>query len=100
MPRLEQYGNHEVQMEHVVKTYRAIRQLLRSPGQIETDILGLLRENPTQEFSGADIWKQLMIVMWRSYPALRELENSGKIKSRWADGPYPRKRLYQIQDDV
>lgn len=32
------------------------------------------------------------------YPALARLERDGKLLSCWADGEYPRKRLYRLRD--
>jgi hypothetical protein len=32
----------------------------------------------------------------RAHVALARLEREGRVVSRWADGPYPRRRLYAI----
>ena len=34
----------------------------------------------------------------RLYVALAELEVSGEVTARWADGPSPRRRLYRLAD--
>lgn len=34
----------------------------------------------------------------RVYPALTRLEQAGEITSGWDDGPYPRRRHYQLAE--
>lgn len=46
--------------------------------------------------SGAELSKELGVLSGWLYPALMRLERQGTITSEWADGPYPRRRLYQI----
>jgi DNA-binding PadR family transcriptional regulator len=76
---------------------RSLLRILNSPAQIEADILFLLKENPSLEFTGADIWKLLWIGAGSLYPALIRLEKRNLIDSRWREGPYPRARLYRIK---
>ncbi len=62
----------------------------------EERILDILREG--DPLSGAEL--QVRAKLWSGtlYPILYKLESSGRIKSEWEEGEYPRRRLYAIRN--
>jgi DNA-binding PadR family transcriptional regulator len=50
--------------------------------------------------SGAQICDLTGINPGRLYPLLMELEIEGKLTSKWEEGTYPRRRLYQIRQSA
>jgi DNA-binding PadR family transcriptional regulator len=48
--------------------------------------------------SGYQLMKDTHLRGARLYVALGELERDGEITGRWVDGPYPRRRLYQLAE--
>lgn len=58
-------------------------------------VIGALTEG---ELPGYTLRKRTHLRAGRLYPALARLEGTGRIKSDWQDGPYPRRRLYRLAE--
>lgn len=48
---------------------------------------------------GYDICKGAGLSSGSLYPELARLEQDGRVTSRWADGPEPRRRLYRLAEE-
>lgn len=64
-------------------------------------VLGAFLNQPTDEFSGADVQKISSLASGTLYPILLRLESAGWLDSRWEDVDpahvgRPRRRLYKI----
>lgn len=64
-------------------------------------LLRLLTSDQSQEYSGADMTRELGIVSGTLYPLLARMELEGLVESRWEDGDpkemgRPRRRYYRI----
>ena len=68
-------------MSFLKKSKDAIRQFLAA--------------NPHAEYSSRQI-RQGSGIFWNLYAALYRMEEDGEIIGRWANGPYPRRRLYRL----
>jgi hypothetical protein len=62
----------------------------------EAAVLNAIRLLRPSRASGWPIWGLAEIGAGRTYVALARLERAGRITSGWADGPTPRRRLYQV----
>lgn len=60
----------------------------------EQKILAALSEKP-EGMSGAEIGEASGLWSAVLYPALSRLEHEGKVISEWAEGDYPRRRIYR-----
>jgi DNA-binding PadR family transcriptional regulator len=60
----------------------------------ERRILELLAREPMSAQALADFGE---MSAGQVYPALAKLEAEGVIISLWADGPYPRRRIYRLK---
>lgn len=60
----------------------------------EGRIVAALRE--AGEMSGFPLIEATGLGSGRLYITLARMENGGRGVSRWADGPYPRRRLYRL----
>lgn len=65
--------------------------------QAELMIIGALTEG---ELPGFTLHKRTGLDPGRMHVALARLEGTGRIISDWQDGPYPRRRLYRLADDL
>ena len=64
-------------------------------------VLEAFLEDPTDELSGADVYKRSGIASGTLYPILLRLESAGWFVSRWEDvdptsAGRPRRRLYRL----
>lgn len=71
-------------------------------GMTDDDVLRVLREYGRSMNAMAILRaiyprdKLAQMAVGTLYPKLIRLERAGAITSRWIDGPYPRKRVYEI----
>jgi DNA-binding PadR family transcriptional regulator len=64
--------------------------------QAELMIIGALTEG---EHSGFMLAQRTGLNPGRVYVALARLEGTGRIKSDWEQGTYPRRRFYRLAED-
>ena len=58
-------------------------------------MLRILHES-VDPLAGLEICSRSGVGVAWLYPILQELEDQGRIKAEWDDGPYPRRRLYSL----
>jgi DNA-binding PadR family transcriptional regulator len=81
-------------MRRAAQWWRARRE--RRHWIAEALITTALREEP--DSSGYPLMRRTGLSSGRLYVALARLEAAGRITARWADGPYPRRRLYRLAE--
>lgn len=59
-------------------------------------IIKALKSSTKDGMSGIELSKATGLWAGTLYPALALMERTGKLKSAWVDGPYPRRRLYHL----
>lgn len=62
----------------------------------EALVAAALREQP--DLSGYPLAKRTGIGTGQIYVVLARMESDGRVTSRWADGPPPRRRLYRLSE--
>ena len=62
----------------------------------EALVAAALRERP--DLSGWPLMERTGLRGAGIYAVLARMESDGRVTSRWADGPYPRRRLYRLAD--
>lgn len=72
----------------------------RERRQREDRILLLAVLWPGRRHYAYDLARQTGLSAGRVYPALTRLEQAGEITSGWDDGPYPRRRHYQLPEET
>lgn len=64
-----------------------------SHAEKERRILAALLDEP---MSGRLLAEFAGLSVAQFYPAISRMEAEGKVVSAWADGPYPRRRIYRL----
>jgi hypothetical protein len=64
----------------------------------EALIAGVLLYTP--DLSGWPLMQRTGLNAAQLYTALQRMELDGRVESRWADGPFPRRRLYRLAAEV
>lgn len=62
-------------------------------------VLQVFLERPGQRLHGLDVERLAGLRGEPFYPELMQLEQAGWLLSGWADGSYPRQRLYWLNPD-
>lgn len=74
----------------------------RRPSQQTLDVLGQLRNAPSDWHYGYDIVRELGIASGTVYPILMRLHERGLLETKWEDSPEegrPRRHMYRLTQE-